>query len=65
MRLAVLILTGLTLFGADIAKPEKKIESKLRDVARLQGVRGNQLLGYGMVVGLDGCLLYTSPSPRD
>jgi flagellar P-ring protein precursor FlgI len=26
----------------------------LKDVARLAGVRSNQLLGYGMVVGLDG-----------
>ena len=54
MRIAVLFLACLSLFGADLAKPEKKVESKLRDVARLQGVRGNQLLGYGMVVGLDG-----------
>jgi len=54
MRIAVLLLMALTLCGADVAKAEKKIESKLRDVARLQGVRGNQLLGYGMVVGLDG-----------
>ena len=59
MRVAVLFLAAMALFGAELvkpelAKPEKKIESKLRDVARLQGVRGNQLLGYGMVVGLDG-----------
>jgi flagellar P-ring protein precursor FlgI len=54
MRIAALLLAAMVLTGADIAKPEKKIESKLRDVARLQGVRGNQLLGYGIVVGLDG-----------
>ena len=48
MRVAALFLAALALWGADLAKPEKKIESKLRDVARLQG-----------------CLLYTSPSPRD
>ena len=54
MRIAALLLVALTLCGADIAKTDKKIECKLRDVARLQGVRGNQLLGYGMVVGLDG-----------
>lgn len=54
MRIAALFLAALTLFGADAVKPEKKIESRLRDVARLQGVRGNQLLGYGVVVGLDG-----------
>ena len=50
MRIAALLLAALTLCGAEIAKTDKKIESKLRDVARLQGVRSNQLLGYGMVV---------------
>ncbi len=54
MRVAALFLAALTLCGAEVAKTDKKIESKLRDVARLQGVRSNQLLGYGMVVGLDG-----------
>lgn len=54
MRVAALFLAALALFGADPVKPDKKIESHLRDVARLQGVRGNQLLGYGVVVGLDG-----------
>lgn len=33
---------------------QKALELRLRDVARLQGVRSNQLLGYGVVVGLDG-----------
>jgi flagellar P-ring protein precursor FlgI len=54
MRVAALFLAALTLLGADLARTEKKVDSKLRDVARLQGVRGNQLLGYGMVVGLKG-----------
>ena len=26
----------------------------LRDLASIQGVRDNQLIGYGLVVGLDG-----------
>lgn len=47
--LAALCLASLALFGAD-----KKVEARLKDVARLMGVRGNQLLGYGVVVGLDG-----------
>lgn len=46
-----LVMAGLGAFGADAAPV---LEARLRDVARLQGVRGNQLLGYGMVVGLDG-----------
>jgi flagellar P-ring protein precursor FlgI len=27
---------------------------RIRDLAVVQGVRGNQLIGYGLVVGLDG-----------
>lgn len=54
MRIAALFLAALTLCGAELVKTDKKIECRLRDVARLQGVRGNQLLGYGMVVGLNG-----------
>ena len=54
MRIAALFLAALTLMGAEVAKTDKKIEVRLKEVARLQGVRGNQLLGYGVVVGLDG-----------
>ncbi len=54
MRLAALFLASLALLGAEPVKAEKKIEARLKDVAQLQGVRANQLLGYGMVVGLDG-----------
>ncbi len=50
MRIAALFLVSLALFGV----PDKKVEAKLKDVARLAGVRGNPLLGYGVVVGLDG-----------
>lgn len=27
---------------------------RLKDLARIKGVRNNQLVGYGLVVGLDG-----------
>jgi flagellar P-ring protein FlgI len=50
MRIAALFLISLSLFGV----PDKKVEARLKDVARLQGVRGNPLLGYGVIVGLDG-----------
>jgi flagellar P-ring protein FlgI len=52
MRLAILLLSTLALWGA--GPDTKRVEARLREVARLQGVRGNQLLGYGVVVGLDG-----------
>lgn len=51
MRILAILLASLSLLSA---APDKKVEAKLKEVARLQGVRGNQLLGYGMVVGLDG-----------
>jgi flagellar P-ring protein precursor FlgI len=53
MRILAIFLACLSLLAAP-DKAEKKVEARLRDVARLQGVRGNQLLGYGVVVGLDG-----------
>lgn len=42
------VAAGL-LFGAGAAQAER-----LKDLATIQGVRGNQLIGYGLVVGLDG-----------
>ena len=30
------------------------IEVRIKDIARFRGVRGNQLLGYGLIVGLEG-----------
>jgi flagellar P-ring protein precursor FlgI len=55
MRLAILFLCGSCLFaGATLDNTESKLEVRLREVADLQGVRSNQLLGYGLVVGLKG-----------
>ncbi|CUJ51329.1 MULTISPECIES: flagellar basal body P-ring protein FlgI [Achromobacter] len=44
----VCISVGL-IAGAGAAHAER-----LKDLASIQGVRGNQLIGYGLVVGLDG-----------
>ena len=52
MRTLILLLSALALLAAE---PElRKVDARLKEIARLQGVRGNQLLGYGIVVGLDG-----------
>ena len=32
--------------------------ARLKDIAFFQGVRSNQLMGYGLVVGLNGTLLH-------
>jgi len=48
MVLALLIMTLLPLVPAD-ARAER-----IKDIAGFEGVRENQLIGYGLVVGLDG-----------
>jgi flagellar P-ring protein precursor FlgI len=55
VRFFTTIFTALTLSSALLsAIPERKMEVHLKNLARLQGVRSNQLLGYGVVVGLEG-----------
>ena len=49
-RIAV---AGLTLFTA-IAMAGPAWAIRVKDVAYLRGARSNQLIGYGLVVGLDG-----------
>jgi flagellar P-ring protein FlgI len=36
---------------------------RIKDIATIQGVRGNQLIGYGLVVGLDGTGDQTTQTP--
>jgi flagellar P-ring protein precursor FlgI len=47
-------LSGL-LLGALLLVPVMPVQAeRIKDLAVIQGVRDNQLLGYGLVVGLDG-----------
>jgi flagellar P-ring protein precursor FlgI len=46
------------LFGSDTARAER-----VEDLATVAGVRTNQLVGYGLVVGLDGTGDQTSQTP--
>lgn len=51
MRLiSLLLLCLLTLWPLSPARADARI----KDIADLEGVRGNQLIGYGLVVGLNG-----------
>ncbi|MCE9597899.1 MAG: flagellar basal body P-ring protein FlgI [Spirochaetia bacterium] len=60
----VMLVMALVLTGGAVAQAQEKVETKqekkdqngvrLKDIARVQGVRSNQLLGYGIVVGLAG-----------
>ncbi len=47
--LATCFLSSLALFGAE---PDRKV--LIRDVTQIEGVRDNQLVGYGLVIGLRG-----------
>jgi len=50
LKITFLISFGLLVtFGAS-----KVLAERIKDVAQVQGVRDNQLVGYGLVVGLDG-----------
>ncbi|MDR7341936.1 flagellar P-ring protein precursor FlgI [Pantoea alhagi] len=51
--LSLLLLSISTLASAD----------RIRDLTTVQGVRGNQLIGYGLVVGLDGTGDQTAQTP--
>ena len=50
LRLAA---TALLLLGALLATSAAAAE-RIKDIASVEGVRSNQLVGYGLVVGLDG-----------
>ena len=42
------------MFALATLAPSAHAQARLKDIAAVQGVRGNQLVGYGLVVGLDG-----------
>ena len=54
---SVLVILALML-GAGVAHAER-----LKDLASIQGVRENQLIGYGLAVGLDGSGDQTTQTP--
>ena len=56
-RLAVLALSAPAVAGRPCAA------ERVKDLATVAGVRGNQLVGYGLVVGLDGTGDQTSQAP--
>jgi flagellar P-ring protein precursor FlgI len=47
-------LLCLTLLLASFALTNTAFAARLKDIADVEGVRGNQLVGYGLVVGLNG-----------
>lgn len=52
--LRVLITLALAVASAAVWWPAPAQAARIKEVASVQGVRSNQLVGYGLVVGLDG-----------
>lgn len=61
----VRILVGLSFVAASAALwwPASAEAARIKEVASVQGVRTNQLIGYGLVVGLDGTGDQTTQTP--
>src|SRR3954466_5743967 len=57
---AELTLSTVVLVGAH---PLRSYAERIKDLASVQGVRTNALLGYGLVVGLDGTGDQTTQTP--
>lgn len=60
--LGVLLLNGV-IFVASITFSQAAHADRIKDLATIQGVRSNQLIGYGIVVGLDGTGDQTTQTP--
>ena len=56
--LVALLLGWVAAFASTAAHAER-----IKDLATIQGVRSNQLIGYGLVVGLDGSGDQTTQTP--
>lgn len=58
-----LLTVTVTLLAFGLATIDRAGAETVRDLAAVQGVRSNQLVGYGLVVGLDGTGDQTSQAP--
>lgn len=47
-------LLGTALVGVGVIVAAAEAAERIKDIASISGVRNNQLVGYGLVVGLDG-----------
>jgi flagellar P-ring protein precursor FlgI len=63
MRSIAVVIFSAALAGALLFAPAVSRAERIKDIATVAGVRGNQLVGYGLVVGLDGTGDQTSQTP--
>ena len=59
----MLILLAALLASAALWWPGPAHATRLKEVASVQGVRSNPLIGYGLIVGLDGTGDQTTSAP--
>ncbi|MDX9698312.1 MAG: flagellar basal body P-ring protein FlgI [Rhodocyclaceae bacterium] len=62
-RFSCLLLSGALLAGAVLPGLALAAAERIKDLASIAGVRENQLVGYGLVVGLDGSGDQTTQTP--
>lgn len=58
-----IIIKSLTSFLLVLVATSAAYAERIKDIATVAGVRSNQLVGYGLVVGLDGTGDQTSQAP--
>ena len=61
--LKLLIALALVAASAALWWPVNAQAVRLKEIAAIQGVRSNQLMGYGLIVGLDGTGDQTAQTP--
>ncbi|MEH0884625.1 flagellar basal body P-ring protein FlgI [Enterobacter sp. UNJFSC 003] len=60
---SILFFLSILLYGMTLAVPKVVHAERIRDLAMVQGVRSNSLMGYGLIVGLDGTGDQTMQAP--
>ncbi len=62
-RSSLLVLTALLMTGQFLFLSPAAAQQRIKEIAAVAGERSNQLIGYGLVVGLDGSGDQTTQSP--
>jgi len=60
---SLLFFLSILLYGMMLSVPKLANAERIRDLTSVQGVRANSLMGYGLVVGLDGTGDQTMQAP--
>jgi flagellar P-ring protein precursor FlgI len=61
--LLAILRRGAVLLGLGLLLAQPALASRIKEVAAIEGVRSNQLTGFGLVIGLDGTGDQTTQMP--